>query len=605
MLKRKLAMILAISMTLSSVGISTLADTGKGQNIEATKLVESKEIEYNQKVGTIKEVNKDEKGNVKSVFIMPKDSSKYYDGVIVNITENTKLCDQNGLPILVSEIKEGMNVDAVYSKIATKSGIPQSNGYSLKITTYNNNEVIRVSGEVKSIIGSVGGSKLIGISKDGNKDASIDVELNLNKDTIIIDTNGKKISVDDIKVGMKIDGYRELRETRSIPPQSNSIKLIVKEEETLKMEGRIGEISTGTNGTKYVDLIKDGTKDVTEGGVRLIISDKTEIVDEKGLPVAFGKLKSNMEIEAIYSKAQTRSIPPQSNAYKIVVKNEKKLESQDFKGTIKDIFVDKDVTYVTISDELGNHGEIRLVVGKDTKITDKKDKKINVADLKVGMKIEGKHSLAMTFSIPPQTAAFEIKIVDSNSENVESKVEFKGKILSVNKQERGNYEILIEKADGEQLILVASGDTKVIDSKGKVIKVSDLERGMKISGYHSIIMQPSLPGKTVVYEIKVERGNNHHDWDDDDDDDDDDKDHSTKFEIEGTITEVDDDEIEVNVNGKKYEVEITNKTKIVGVDHKKGLKEGQKVKIDCVSDDDDDDEVVAIQIVIVGNGSKK
>lgn len=600
MLKRKLAMILAISMTLSSVGIATLADTSKGQKIEANKLEEAKKIEYNKKDGTVKEVNKDEKGNVKSIFIMPNSSTNKYDGVVVKINEDTKLKDQNDLPILANEIKEGMQVEAIYSKIATKSAIPQSNGYSLKVTTHKDNDVIRATGEVKSVRESIVGGKLIAISKEGNKDGSIDFELNLNGNTIVIDENGKKLSVEDIKVGMKIDGYRELRETRSIPPQSNSIKLVVKEDHSLKMEGKIGRINTGINGTKYVDLIKGGTKNVTDGGVRLIISDKTEIVDENGIPVEFDELKSDMEIEAIYSKIQTRSIPPQSNAYKIVVKDENKVESQDFRGIIKEIYNGKDVTYVTISDELGHHGQIRLVVGKETKITDKNGKKINITDLKNGMTIEGKHSLAMTFSIPPQTAAFEIKIVDLNSEVDQEKVEFNGKILSVDKGYNGNYEIFIERADDEQIILLASSDTKVTDAKGRIIKISDLEKGMKISGYHSLIMQPSFPGKTVVYEIKVEKIKNDNDCDEDDDD----KNNSKKYEIEGIITEVDDDEIEVNVNGKKYEVEITSKTKIVGVDHKKGLKEGQKVKIECLSDDDDD-EAIAIKIVIVGNGNKK
>ena len=119
-----------------------------------------------------------------------------------------------------------------------------------------------------------------------------------------------------------------------------------------------------------------------------------------------------MNITGSRSAATTKSIPPQASALTIeipVTEDENAETAADvaFEGEIVSIEEDR----VLIREADGN--EVRLIVSDETQITKGNDKRIyKIDDLSVGMKITGTHSAAMTFSIPPQTAAVTIEIAE-------------------------------------------------------------------------------------------------------------------------------------------------------------------------------------------------
>ena len=106
-----------------------------------------------------------------------------------------------------------------------------------------------------------------------------------------------------------------------------------------------------------------------------------------------------------YGAAMTMSLPPQTTAEFIRVENLAEVQSPEevaFSGVITEI--DGNLVTVGVPRE---EGAVRLVVSESTSLIGFN----SVADLKVGMEIKGAHSMATTFSIPPQSVALRVEIV--------------------------------------------------------------------------------------------------------------------------------------------------------------------------------------------------
>lgn len=96
---------------------------------------------------------------------------------------------------------------------------------------------------------------------------------------------------------------------------------IVKEiEEGICSEGTVTEVTKSKDG--YFALLKYINRySHLENEVKLIISDTTIITDTDGNILSPEEIKKSSEVKAFYSQMMTRSLPPMSNAYKIILKN--------------------------------------------------------------------------------------------------------------------------------------------------------------------------------------------------------------------------------------------------------------------------------------------
>jgi hypothetical protein len=87
----------------------------------------------------------------------------------------------------------------------------------------------------------------------------------------------------------------------------------------------IEEVAVYTDRTGYI-LISFGVSNennvIYMQEIRLNVGNNTIIIDEKGLSLNLFDLNEGMRIDADFSTAMTRSIPPQSSAYRIVVLQE-------------------------------------------------------------------------------------------------------------------------------------------------------------------------------------------------------------------------------------------------------------------------------------------
>lgn len=173
--------------------------------------------------------------------------------------------------------------------------------------------------------------------------------------------------------------------------------------------GLIEEINSENN-TTFI-TISYSTCDRCNGNtqmLKLVISDNTIILDELGNPVNVSTLQTDMRINAIVSSATTRSIPPQSTAFLIQIIS-RPMNNNNHVGRI--VNIDRENrNFTTISD--GNlSSTIRFNVPMNARIFDMFGRPINFNRLTPGLRVRVRHADFMTASIPPQTTAFEIRVI--------------------------------------------------------------------------------------------------------------------------------------------------------------------------------------------------
>lgn len=145
-----------------------------------------------------------------------------------------------------------------------------------------------------------------------------------------------------------------------------------------------------------------------EQTVRLLVRPRTIILDTNGNPVRASALRVGMIINATISSAMTRSIPPQSSAYLIRIVRRPREENIVI-GRILDINRNNR-SFTTISDN--NFSTIiRFNLGDNARILDRSGRNINFSRLVPGMLVRVRHADFMTASIPPQTTAFEVRVL--------------------------------------------------------------------------------------------------------------------------------------------------------------------------------------------------
>lgn len=148
------------------------------------------------------------------------------------------------------------------------------------------------------------------------------VTLVVDRDTIIRNRRGQRISVRDLAVGNVVDASFSAAMTRSIPPQSKAYMItLVRENVNLVpnpnvpniVEDRIAEIDTNNN------FVYTGNPADIMSQIRFVVNDRTDIFDRRGNRIRFRDLRPGWRIRVEHADFMTMSIPPQTNAIRIWV----------------------------------------------------------------------------------------------------------------------------------------------------------------------------------------------------------------------------------------------------------------------------------------------
>ncbi len=173
----------------------------------------------------------------------------------------------------------------------------------------------------------------------------------------------------------------------------------------------IEEVMVNNARTGYV-LISFGASDensvIYMEEVRLNVGNNTIIIDENGRTLNLYDLSEGMRIDADFSAAMTRSIPPQSNAYRIVV-----MEEEDS----VEITTDRVVSVDTRNNFLltGNPNDVNdqfiFTISRDTLIRNQDNRPISLREIQPGQLVRVEHANFQTLSIPPQSPAYRVQII--------------------------------------------------------------------------------------------------------------------------------------------------------------------------------------------------
>lgn len=228
--------------------------------------------------------------------------------------------------------------------------------------------------------------------------------------------------------------------------------------------------------------------------IMLNISDDTKIDLET--------LKEGDIVLATYSKAMTRSIPPQSNAIEIVRENsnmddiaaQPNLSLMNLNAIISEITDEEGYKSILVDDSNDKDSQISLNIDNNTIVMNANGEAVNFSDLKAGDRINVVHSLAMTFSLPPQTYAYAV-IVNNEQVAVPQYIEA-GKVTTENDT------TTIESKDGNYIIRVDK-DTQIVPFKTKnIVTAQDIVEGTTLFAWYDI-MTASMPAQATANKVMI------------------------------------------------------------------------------------------------------
>ncbi len=220
----------------------------------------------------------------------------------------------------------------------------------------------------------------------------------------------KKTCIAALAIAMSLSfsslaGANDSQNNSSTSQPSAEQQIITEKEEAViqkyeKLQGTITSINK--------NLVTLETQDKNLPEITLVVSDTTILMDnEKGLPVSADTLQKGDKIAAYYSKAMTKSLPPQSSAIAILTNLETKSPATLL--TVQTVTKNQDENIRVLTQE----GSLTLIITKDTPITPFKTKNIaTMTDIQPGTTLLAWFEMVAE-SYPAQATANQVVLLNT------------------------------------------------------------------------------------------------------------------------------------------------------------------------------------------------
>lgn len=216
---------------------------------------------------------------------------------------------------------------------------------------------------------------------------------------------------------------------------------------------------------------------------------------------------------------------------------------------------------VTLSVQDALRGEVIVRISEDTKVS----QGLDIQSLESGSELLIGYGVAMTMSIPPQTTAISVALVQADAQSSTSAVTVK----SVEDDEFGGFLMVEDENLGE--VKVRVGDDTLINGV-KSTDLSGISAGQTIEIVYSDAMTMSIPPQTTAVSINTSSTDRAGE--------------NTAIEnaaFEGVIVSVSENSIVIDENGSERALNITDETRIFHGNDKRiygidDLTEGVKVR---------------------------
>lgn len=142
------------------------------------------------------------------------------------------------------------------------------------------------------------------------------IRLNYNRNTVIINSFGQNVCPCCLQKGMWVNVTFSPRMTRSIPPQSNALIIVVQRRSQ-------SSSAVTTAPVAYVDpannFLYTGNPNNINSQTRFVITNTTTITNRFGNPIRLGALRPGQLVRIRHADFMTASIPPQTTAFAVQV----------------------------------------------------------------------------------------------------------------------------------------------------------------------------------------------------------------------------------------------------------------------------------------------
>lgn len=172
----------------------------------------------------------------------------------------------------------------------------------------------------------------------------------------------------------------------------------------------INEVYTENRRTGYV-LITYGVPAQNPSRydqVQLNVDRNTRINNEFREPITLSELENGMRISVDFSAAMTRSIPPQSNAFRIEVLPEQLPPVMI--TTDRVVSVDAVNGMLTTGNPYDINDQMVFNISSTTVILDRDGNRIPLSAIQPGQMVRVEHANFQTLSIPPQSPAYRVQV---------------------------------------------------------------------------------------------------------------------------------------------------------------------------------------------------
>lgn len=144
--------------------------------------------------------------------------------------------------------------------------------------------------------------------------------------------------------------------------------------------------------------------------IQLNIGWDTILINLYGESISLCNIIKGDRVNATFSKLMTRSIPPQSNAYRIIALT----ATPSIQVTIgRILMIDPTQNVLYTGNPYNDNDQMRFTLSSATNITDFNGNQIQITQLKLGQLVRVEHANFQSSSIPPQTTAFLIEQLSS------------------------------------------------------------------------------------------------------------------------------------------------------------------------------------------------
>ncbi len=268
------------------------------------------------------------------------------------------------------------------------------------------------------------------------------------------------------------------------------------------------------------EVLPEGSKETAQE-IRLNVSEQTFCIDSKtGLPVGIESMKKGDIIQATYSTAMTRSIPPQAAAYAIVVNLDEKAAPAHYLVAEKVTNnADGSVTILT------DNGTLFVTVAKDTPITPYQTKNmVKNTDIVEGSRFFAWYDVVL-LSMPGQTGATKVVLLPDQTVNTEPKdvsvdqqpleptqtapyrFGTRATVTAVNtetvngKEQVKSYTLLSDDQTIGTFVANVSANTLLLDNQTGTVMTDALKKDAGVYVYYGGVMTSSIPAQVSAEAI--------------------------------------------------------------------------------------------------------